>query len=84
MRTLSMLMIALGRNGLLVLVQCLPYKWEGLSLEAQNACKKQVWLIQTCKRSMTQGKNRITQTSPGEEPVFMVLQKPENWDNPSK
>jgi hypothetical protein len=39
--------------------------------------KRQVLLIQSCKISMTQGNNRITERSPGEDPILTMSQKPE-------
>ena len=35
---------------------------------------------QSCRISMTQGNNRITGRSPSEDPVLMVSQKPEAWN----
>jgi hypothetical protein len=36
-----------------------------------------VLLTQSCRISMTQGNNKITERSPGEDPILTVSQKPE-------
>ena len=39
--------------------------------------KGPVLLFQSCRISITQGNNRITSRSPGEDPILMMSQKPE-------
>jgi hypothetical protein len=39
--------------------------------------KGPVLLIQSFRKSMAQGNNRITKRNPNEDPILMVWQKPE-------